>query len=134
MVVLSQPAFEHVSLIKAHKPTTLFNGIPVVDLSDPSAKTLIVKACEEFGFFKVVNHGVPVEFLNRLESEALKFFNMSQSQKDMAGPADPFGYGNKKIGPNGDVGWIEYLLFNTSPDIISQNSIFILQDNPENFR
>ncbi|XP_057780106.1 gibberellin 2-beta-dioxygenase 2-like [Salvia miltiorrhiza] len=36
----------------------------------------------------------------------------------------PFGYGSKVIGPNGDVGWVEYLLFSTNPDHISRNPNF----------
>nr|GMC63405.1 gibberellin 2-beta-dioxygenase-like [Ipomoea batatas] len=37
---------------------------------DPTAKDQIVKACHEFGFFKVVNHGVPLEAVTKLEEEA----------------------------------------------------------------
>ncbi|KAG2689009.1 hypothetical protein I3843_09G118800 [Carya illinoinensis] len=134
MVVLSLPAaLDDYSLIQTRKPPGLFPGIPVVDLSDPDAKTLIAEACE-FGIFKVVNHGVPVEFMNRLEAEALRFFNLPQSEKDRAGPPDPFGYGSKRIGPNGDVGWIEYILLNTNPEVISHKSFSIFQENPEIFR
>ncbi|XP_062012740.1 gibberellin 2-beta-dioxygenase-like [Rosa rugosa] len=135
MVVLSQPAaLDHFSLIKSCKPTSLFSGIPVVDLSDPDAKSQIIKACEEYGLFKVVNHGVPLEFMTTLEAQALKFFNLPQSEKDRAGPADPFGYGSKRIGPNGDVGWIEYILLNANPEIISHKSLSIFKNNPEIFR
>ncbi|GLT59203.1 hypothetical protein SLA2020_320370 [Shorea laevis] len=135
MVVLSPPALDHCSLIKTCKPTTsVFTGTPVVDMSDPEAKTLIVKACEEFGFFKLINHGVPMELAALLESEALRFFNLPQSEKDRAGPPDPFGYGNKRIGPNGDVGWVEYLLLNTNPEVTSQKTLSVLQENPEIFR
>ncbi|XP_062094878.1 gibberellin 2-beta-dioxygenase-like [Humulus lupulus] len=135
MVVLSRPALDHFSHIKTYKPpATYFNEIPVVDLSHPDAKTSIVRACEDFGFFKVVNHGVPMEFMNNLEAEAFNFFNLPQSEKDRAGPPDPFGYGSKRIGPNGDVGWIEYILLNTNPDIISQKSLFTFRENPEIFR
>lgn len=136
MVVLSQPAaLDQLSdLIKTCKPTNLFTGIPVVDLSNPNAKHHIVTACEEYGIFKVVNHGVPLDFMSTLETQALKFFNLPQSEKDKAGPADPFGYGSKRIGPNGDVGWIEYILFNTNPDIISHKSLSIFKENPEIFR
>ncbi|XP_027335239.1 gibberellin 2-beta-dioxygenase-like [Abrus precatorius] len=135
MVVLSQPALNRFFLPKPCKPsTTLFTGVPVVDLSDPDAKTLIVKACKEFGFFKLINHGVPFEFMTNLEKQALSFFEKPQPEKDRAGPPDPFGYGSKRIGPNGDVGWVEYLLLNTNPDVISPKSLFIFRENPENFR
>ncbi|XP_061360500.1 gibberellin 2-beta-dioxygenase-like [Gastrolobium bilobum] len=136
MVILSQQsALNEFFLIKTCKPTTnTFTGIPEVNLSDPDAKTLIVKACQEFGFFKLVNHGVPFEFITNLENEALKFFMQTQSQKERIGPRDPFGYGNKRIGTNGDVGWVEYLLLNTNPDVISPMSLLIFQQNPEIFR
>ncbi|XVF25469.1 hypothetical protein REPUB_Repub13aG0214900 [Reevesia pubescens] len=135
MVVLSQPAaLDHCSLIKTCKPTNVFTGIPVIDLRDPEAKTLIVKACEEYGFFKLINHGVPMEFITRLEAEAIRFFNLPQSEKDKAGPPDPFGYGSKRIGPNGDVGWIEYLLLNTNPQVTSLKTRTIFRENQEIFR
>ncbi|XP_015574955.2 gibberellin 2-beta-dioxygenase [Ricinus communis] len=135
MVVLSQTALDHFSLIKTCKPSSgLFNGIPVIDLTDPEAKNLLVQACQEFGFFKLVNHGVPIDFMTRLESLAINFFNLPQSEKDKAGPPDPFGYGNKRIGPNGDIGWIEYLLLNTNPQITSQTTLSIFKENPQIFR
>ncbi|KAF4360188.1 hypothetical protein F8388_000057 [Cannabis sativa] len=133
MVVLSRPALDHFSHIKTYKPTSnFFNEIPVVDLSNPDeAKTSIIKACEEFGFFKVINHGVPMDFINKLEDEAFKFFNLPQSEKDKSGPPDPFGYGSKRIGRNGDIGWIEYILLNTNQD---QKTLFTFRENPEIFR
>ncbi|MCE3216854.1 Gibberellin 2-beta-dioxygenase, partial [Datura stramonium] len=97
-----------------HNKNNNNNNIPVIDMLDPQAKFLITKACQEFGFFKVVNHGVPEETMTRLENDAVKFFNLPQCDKDKAGPANPFGYGHKRIGSNGDVGWVEYLLFTAS--------------------
>jgi len=134
MVVASQPALNHSSQIKTCKPTSLFTGIPVVDLSDPKAKSLIVKAFEEFGIFKLVNHGIPMEVINKLEVESLRFFNLPQPEKDRASPPDPYGYGSKRIGPNGDVGWIEYILLNTNPDVMSHKSLSIFQQSPEIFQ
>ncbi|KAJ7947299.1 Gibberellin 2-beta-dioxygenase [Quillaja saponaria] len=133
MVVLSQPALNQCSLIETCKPTSLVTEIPVIDLSNHEANTFIVKACEEFGFFKVVNHGVPLEFMTKLENEALKFFKLAQSEKDTTGPPDPFGYGSRRIGPNGDVGWIEYLLLNTNTDVNSPKSLFTFHENPQVF-
>ncbi|KAK7412577.1 hypothetical protein VNO78_04048 [Psophocarpus tetragonolobus] len=134
MVVLSQPALNQFYFLKTCKSTPLFTGIPVVDLTNPDAKTHIVNACRDFGFFKLVNHGVPLEFMANLENETLRFFKKPQSEKDRAGPPDPFGYGSKRIGPNGDVGWVEYLLLNTNPDVISPKSLFIFRENPQTFR
>ncbi|PHT39655.1 hypothetical protein CQW23_18509 [Capsicum baccatum] len=98
------------------------NQIPVIDMLDPQAKFLITKACQELGFFKVVNHGVPIETMTKLESDAVKFFNLPVCEKDKVGPANPFGYGNKRIGSNGDVGWVEYLLFAINSGLVSEKS------------
>nr|UXL73231.1 2-oxoglutarate-dependent dioxygenase GA 2-oxidase [Jasminum sambac] len=129
MVVLSKPAMEHLS-----STTTLFPEVPLIDLSKPDSKHLIVKACEEFGFFKLINHGVPTEFITRLESESINFFSLPLSEKEKAGPLDPFGYGNKKIGPNGDVGWVEYILLTTSNEANYQKFSSIFGEAAEKFR
>ncbi|KAE9592851.1 hypothetical protein Lal_00029127 [Lupinus albus] len=126
MVVLSKQTTERYSYIKNCNKTSTFSTIPVVDLSKPEAKVTIVKACEEFGFFKVINHGVSIEAILKLESEAINFFSLPHNQKEKAGPPNPFGYGNKKIGVNGDFGWVEYLLLKNNQDYNSMrlSSVF----------
>lgn len=133
MVVLSQPAIEHVSLIKNCKPTTFSSEIPIIDLSKPDPKARLVAACKEFGFFKVINHGVPMEFITELESEAIKFFSLPSFEKEKIGPPDPLGYGNKRIGPNGDVGWVEFLLLTINREFNSQRFSSTFGKNPEVF-
>ncbi|KAJ6400930.1 hypothetical protein OIU84_016368 [Salix udensis] len=58
-------------------------GIPTIDLSLDSSNVsrLIVRACEEYGFFKVINHGVDKEVVTRLEEEAAHFFRENQPWK-----------------------------------------------------
>ncbi|KFK44827.1 hypothetical protein AALP_AA1G307900 [Arabis alpina] len=138
MVVLSQPIplDNHISVIPTYKPVPVLTSqiIPVVDLTHPEAKTRIVKACEDFGFFKVVNHGVRPELMTRLEQEAMGFFALPQSHKNRAGPPEPYGYGNKRIGPNGDVGWIEYILLNANPQLSSPKTSAVFHQTPQIFR
>ena len=114
MVVLAKPppALDQISLLRSPQPgdAASFFGVPAVDLSSPGAALTVVDACERFGFFKVVNHGVPTGVVDRLEAEAVRFFASPQAEKDACGPANPLGYGNKRIGRNGDMGWLEYLL------------------------
>ncbi|PAN18626.1 hypothetical protein PAHAL_3G215100 [Panicum hallii] len=113
MVVLAKPpALDQISLVRSPEPGggSPFPGVPAVDLCSPGASLAVVDACERFGFFKVVNHGVPAGVADRLEAEAVAFFARPQAEKDASGPADPLGYGSKRIGRNGDMGWLEYLL------------------------
>ncbi|PSR97872.1 Gibberellin 2-beta-dioxygenase [Actinidia chinensis var. chinensis] len=105
-------------------------GLPTIDLSFDRSEVskLIVKACEEFGFFKVINHGVPLDVITRMEEESLGFFAKPAQEKQQAGPANPYGYGSKNIGFNGDVGEVEYILLSTNSASISQRSNTISND------
>ncbi|KAI4365206.1 hypothetical protein MLD38_021213 [Melastoma candidum] len=122
MVVLSRNVLDghFPSLVRTCKPPAAeLEDVPAIDLLRPDAGALLVRACEDRGFFKVANHGVSAELTARLEAEALRFFGRPQHEKDAAGPADPFGYGSKTIGSNGDVGWVEYLLLSANLDVPS---------------
>ncbi|RDX84239.1 Gibberellin 2-beta-dioxygenase 2, partial [Mucuna pruriens] len=107
--------------------------IPTIDLSMERIELskIVVKACEEYGFFKVVNHGVPKEVISRMEEEGAKFFGKPSKEKReaQASAASPFGYGFTNIGPNGDMGDLEYLLLHAHPLSISQRSKTIANDS-----
>ncbi|KAJ8638961.1 hypothetical protein MRB53_015655 [Persea americana] len=123
-------------MVARSKPTdksSFFSSIPSIGLSEPDSESLLVKACEEVGFFKVTNHAIPLEHMERLEAEAEKFFSLTQLEKENAAQASPFVYRNKSIGPNGDVGWVESLLLPIKAESISQISFSISKDNPDSF-
>ncbi|PKU86168.1 gibberellin 2-beta-dioxygenase 1 [Dendrobium catenatum] len=112
MVVITKlSAVEQLPITKLHRPVSgnFAGDVPLVDLTSPAAAAQVVAACEELGFFKLTNHGISFELIDRLECEAVKFFSLPIWKKDAAGSAAPFGYGSRKIG-TWDFGWIEYLL------------------------
>ncbi|XP_047341953.1 jasmonate-induced oxygenase 2-like [Impatiens glandulifera] len=80
-------------------------GIPVIDISaaglsssqsDSLAKVAaeIGKACKDWGFFQIVNHGVPAHFRERAEAASRNFFTQSVEEKGKVrrGELNPMGY------------------------------------------
>lgn len=130
MVVLNSPeSLEHISLVEAFQSIDDY-CIPVIDmLKHDGSINAMVRACEEVGFFKVINHGVPLELMATLEAEAINFFSMNHKEKEKMGGVPNLCYGSKNIGPNGDVGWVEYLLMKITTTTFSSASVNALNNN-----
>ncbi|KAL7124704.1 hypothetical protein ABFS83_14G066500 [Erythranthe nasuta] len=76
-------------------------NIPVIDLSSlkaplplPDLVAEIGGACRKWGFFQVINHGVPSKLRQSIESASRKFFALPQEEKMKVGrdKGNPFGY------------------------------------------
>ncbi|KAK9106674.1 hypothetical protein Syun_022685 [Stephania yunnanensis] len=74
-------------------------GVPVVDLNDPNAMKLVSDACEKWGLFQVVNHGVPVSLLQDFDAQLKRLFSLPTERKLKAVrlPDDVSGYGLVRI-------------------------------------
>ncbi|EXB63676.1 putative 2-oxoglutarate/Fe(II)-dependent dioxygenase [Morus notabilis] len=93
------PAFiqdaEHRPKLSNTKPGDGVEGVPLIDLSqirasdaddhDPRKNEDLVReigsACEEWGFFQVINHGVATETRRSIESAARAFFGQALEEK-----------------------------------------------------
>ncbi|KAI3803679.1 hypothetical protein L1987_31839 [Smallanthus sonchifolius] len=88
-----------------HRPkltVTEAQGIPQIDLSplthlSPDIQDLVDEvrhACENWGFFQVFNHGVPLESREKLMSAAKRFFDQPVEEKTKVrrDEANPQGY------------------------------------------
>ncbi|CAN0898370.1 Hyoscyamine 6-dioxygenase [Linum grandiflorum] len=62
-------------------PVPVSDEIPVVDLERPDSTELILKACQEFGFFQVINHGVKEELMEEGMKVFSEFFGMAEEEK-----------------------------------------------------
>ncbi|XP_071722574.1 gibberellin 3-beta-dioxygenase 3-like [Rutidosis leptorrhynchoides] len=75
--------------------------VPVVDLargSDSSPadiQPIIRSACENWGVFRVINHGVPLDLLDQVENQTMKLFSLPADRKARAArtPQCSTGYG-----------------------------------------
>ncbi|KDP38252.1 hypothetical protein JCGZ_04895 [Jatropha curcas] len=67
------------------KPTTVqADGIPVIDLSTASSSELVQQignACKDWGFFQVINHGVPLEKREKIFDASARFFAQPLEEK-----------------------------------------------------
>lgn len=97
------------------------SAIPTIDLSpffidgDEKAKTkakqVIGKACSEYGFFQIENHGVPLDLMRRAMKLSRTFFELTSEEKlkSSPGPGAPLPAGYSKQ-PDQSADKNEYLL------------------------
>ncbi|XP_051210072.1 gibberellin 2-beta-dioxygenase 3-like [Lolium perenne] len=122
MVAIAVPCtIDQIPLVKCPKAANA--AVPTIDMSAPGAAAAVAEACRGVGFFRATNHGVPAALTDALESRAGAFFALPHNDKLEHAAARPFGYGSKTIGPNGDVGWLEYLLLSLGSSTIHASSL-----------
>lgn len=115
-------------------------AIPTIDLSpfftdgDEIGKVnvmnSITKACSNYGFFQIVNHGVPLDVMNRALSLSKTFFAYPDEEKQKSSPglSSPLPAGYSKQ-PENSADKNEYLL------MFSPSSSFnVLPSNPCDFK
>ncbi|RHN54970.1 putative oxidoreductase [Medicago truncatula] len=76
---------------------TFLDSIPIIDLShyddkNPSSMEVvhkISKACEEFGFFQIVNHGVPNKVCTKMMKAISSLFELPPEEREHLSSTDP---------------------------------------------
>lgn len=65
-------------------------SVPIIDISSLNSNNStdeldkqISKACEEWGFFYAVNHGVDLELIQQAVDLGLEFFKLPKEQKNL---------------------------------------------------
>ncbi|XP_020571629.1 LOW QUALITY PROTEIN: protein DMR6-LIKE OXYGENASE 2-like [Phalaenopsis equestris] len=74
--------------LQSKSPSARFK-LPTIDFSQlqdsngrPHALRSLSRACQEYGFFQIVNHGIPSESLLSLLSSARRFFELSCEERE----------------------------------------------------
>ncbi|CAK8560563.1 unnamed protein product [Lathyrus sativus] len=71
------------------------DSIPIIDLqgldSSHRSETIqkIAHACQNYGFFQIVNHGVPEKVVDDMMNVSKEFFNMSETERMKSYSEDP---------------------------------------------
>ncbi|KAL0283678.1 UNVERIFIED_CONTAM: putative 2-oxoglutarate-dependent dioxygenase ANS [Sesamum radiatum] len=57
--------------------------VPVIDLNDKQSSLIkkISDACQEYGFFHIINHGVPEELCRRMMAAVSDFFKLPPEER-----------------------------------------------------
>ncbi|KAJ6804459.1 S-norcoclaurine synthase 1-like [Iris pallida] len=60
--------------------------LPVIDLGQaqlsPEESAKLGLACEEWGFFQLINHGVPTELIENIKMDIVEFFKLPIEEKE----------------------------------------------------
>ncbi|XP_069146474.1 jasmonate-induced oxygenase 2-like [Solanum lycopersicum] len=119
---------ERPSSITTLSSSSHVENIPLIDLenlnsSDESIRDetmeLISKACREWGFFQVVNHGVSHELMANARSVWREFFHlpMDEKQKFANSPITYEGYGSRLgVVKGAKLDWCDYFFLHYLPE------------------
>jgi flavonol synthase len=95
--------------------------IPIIDLSNLDEELVahaVVKGSEEWGIFHVVNHGIPMDLIQRLKDVGTQFFELPETEKKAVakqdGSKDFEGYTTNLKYVKGEV-WTENLFHRIWP-------------------
>ncbi|XP_073012258.1 probable 2-oxoglutarate-dependent dioxygenase SLC1 [Typha latifolia] len=99
--------------------------LPTIDLARlrtrerPSVLEAMAKACSEYGFFQVVNHGIPYELIKEMVNVGKRFFELPFEERSRYMSSDiraPVRYGTSFNQVNdGVLSWRDFLKINCQP-------------------
>ncbi|XP_059071733.1 anthocyanin synthase [Cryptomeria japonica] len=93
--------------------------VPVIDLHSLSSPYLqqetiaaICSAAQNWGFFQIVNHGIPLPLTSRMQAVGKAFFDLPLEEKELyknEEAGSPIGYGSKLgYSPDAKLDWGDY--------------------------
>ncbi|XP_011071218.1 protein DMR6-LIKE OXYGENASE 1-like [Sesamum indicum] len=119
------------------------DSLPVIDFSaitaeDPDRRSQAINdlsnACQEWGLFILVNHGIPEELMNATFTATREFFSLPESEKkqyEAKSASDPIKCGNFNVADTSNqifTLWREYLKLYFHPDFHCPNQPHLLRE------
>eukprot|EP01018_Ginkgo_biloba_P039309 Gb_35595 [translate_table: standard] len=121
-------------------PLSSANGIPVIDLQNikgdlpNSIIRAIGTACQEWGCFQVVNHGIDSSVMRRMMEAARDFFELPAEEKMIywaEGPSSTVRYASSfNVKEDKILNWRDFLRFSCHP---FDNVVSLWPTNPQTF-
>ncbi|EEF40182.1 flavonol synthase/flavanone 3-hydroxylase [Ricinus communis] len=113
--------------------------VPVISMSLPHDVLVneVNKACSEWGFFLITDHGVPLSLIQHLKEVGQEFFALPQEEKEVYAN-DPTtgrfeGYGTKMTKNHDEkIEWIDYFFHVIAP--VSRVNYDLCPENPPSYR
>ncbi|KAM0012350.1 putative flavanone 3-dioxygenase [Helianthus debilis subsp. tardiflorus] len=116
-------------------PTSdLQDAIPTIDFSlltsdNPKLRSQVIQeldfACKDWGFFRVINHGVPKSLMNMVIEKSKEFFDLRDEEKkefEENGVLDPIRYGTSFNSKKDEIFyWRDYLKIIVHPEFNCPN-------------
>lgn len=116
--------------------------LPVIDVAallgaDQAARqenlTRMVEAAKSWGFFKIRNHGIPLEVVKRVEGKVKKFFALPMDKKLMVKPSNfAFGYVGGSPVDWLNKWWFEGLHMKVKEEVI-RNMVYLVYPDDKEF-
>lgn len=113
--------------------------LPVVDLRraelSEEERDKLGRACGEWGFFQLINHGVPEELIEKMKADIVEFFNLPYEEKKAFAqlPNSLEGYGQIFVkSEDQKLDWGDMMTLGTHPS--SQRKMRFWPTHPPTFR
>lgn len=116
--------------------------IPIIDfgrLRDPKShlheSSNLHLACQNWGFFQLINHNVPTQMVERMRLDVQRFFQLPLAEKSKVAQAagDLQGYGQLfVVSEEQKLDWADLLYLNTQPD--TERTMRFWPTQPPSFR
>ncbi|KAL1219112.1 Protein SRG1 [Cardamine amara subsp. amara] len=127
---------------KTENDSSLSSEIPAIDMErlcsvsamDSELEKLDL-ACQDWGFFQLINHGIESSFLDKLETEVQDFFNLPMEEKQKlwqrSGEFEGFGQVNI-VSEDQKLDWGDMFILTTQP--IRSRKSHLFSKLPPSFR